>query len=86
MSNTPETDEIKGQYERDYISVGKIIEHAEDLEMDRDKAIAERDESIAVISSLLEMGACVVRDYDIVENKRRRKMAQDFLAKINKIN
>ena len=32
MSKTPQTDEIVGQYEREYKSVGDIIEHAQQLE------------------------------------------------------
>lgn len=43
-TDTPETDEIRGQYEREYISIGKILEHAEDLERERNQARQERDE------------------------------------------
>jgi hypothetical protein len=43
---------------------------------------AERNELAQAILSLLEIGACVNRDEDIIENKRRREIARGLVEKL----
>jgi len=54
----------------------------EQLERELNQAIAERNELAQAILSLLEIGACVNRDEDIIENKRRREIARDLVKKL----
>jgi len=60
----------------------KIHETCQRLETERDQALTERNEMALAIISLLEMGACVNRDDDIIENKRRRIIARGLVEKL----
>jgi hypothetical protein len=60
----------------------KVYETCQRLETERDQALTERNEMALAIISLLEMGACVNRDDDIIENKRRRIIARELVEKL----
>jgi predicted kinase len=53
----------------------KIYETCQRLEL-------ERNELAQAIMSLLEIGASVTRDEDIIENKRRREIARALVKKL----
>ena len=81
-TDTPETDLFLDSLKGTFLFNGTMSQYMRKLERERNQARQERDELKAVLESLLELGACVNRDDDIMENKRRRQIARDLLEKL----